>query len=198
VATIEQVLRTRDPHPQDTRAAHGMSALRSREYLAVRTLLRGLLAQVVAGAADLPIAMRGAGQPHLVSRPDLGISLAHTKDQLAVAVAVHHVVGVDTEAPTLVSRNVLRRCCTPSAFTMLDLLAPAGQALEFAWLWSVQEACVKAAGTGLAGRPWEIPVEPGQRAGRWRQFRWKALRDQFTIPVTCAYDDRSDRSLASP
>jgi 4'-phosphopantetheinyl transferase len=170
-----------------------MSALRSTEYLAVRTLLRCLLAQVVAEAADLPIAGRGAGQPHLVSRPDLGISLAHSKGQLAVAVGIRRVVGVDTEAPTPVSRSMLRRCCTASALTVLDLLPPARQALEFAWLWSTQEACVKAAGTGLAGRPWEIPVEPGQRVGRWRQFRWKALRDQFTIPVACAYDDWSSQ-----
>jgi 4'-phosphopantetheinyl transferase len=59
--------------------------------------------------------------------------------------------------------------------------------LEFAWIWTAQEACVKATGQGLAGRPWTVPVEVGQRAGTWHGVRWLSLRDRFGTPVSCAY-----------
>ncbi len=186
VDAIDEALSTR-PARQDRLRAVGMPAWRQREYLAGRTLLRRLLTEVAGDAAAGPIEARSSGQPYLPGRPGLGISLSHTHDLVAAAVGVGCAVGVDVEAAAPVSRAMLRRCCTPEALAVLDSLPRAAADVEFAWLWTAKEACVKAAGTGLAGAPWLIPVPPGERSGRWGSVRWHSLRDRSTTPVTCAY-----------
>ncbi|NBH07026.1 4'-phosphopantetheinyl transferase superfamily protein, partial [Amycolatopsis sp. SID8362] len=66
-------------------------------------------------------------------------------------------------------------------------LPRARRAREFAWVWTVQEACVKAAGTGLGGRPWSIDVRPGALSGRWGGFTWLSLRTRSPVPLSCAF-----------
>jgi 4'-phosphopantetheinyl transferase len=185
VDAIDEALRTRPARPDQLRAA-GMPAWRQREFLAGRTLLRRLLADVAGHAAAERIEARSSGQPYLPGRPGLGISLSHTRDLVAAAVGVGCTVGVDVEAAAPVSRAMLRRCCTPEVLAMLDALPAAAAEVEFAWLWTAKEACVKAAGTGLAGAPWLIPVTPGERSGRWGPISWHSMRDRFTTPVTYA------------
>jgi 4'-phosphopantetheinyl transferase len=65
-------------------------------------------------------------------------------------------------------------------------------------VWSVQEACVKATGSGLSGRPWSIDVPPGRGRGRWRAYRWVSFRGQSAVPLSCAFLDptASDRPPA--
>ncbi|HYU86570.1 MAG TPA: 4'-phosphopantetheinyl transferase superfamily protein [Kribbellaceae bacterium] len=189
-ATTIDAVSEGDCLPADRRAAGRLPAWRAREHLAARALLRRLLSDVVGpDAAAEPLAVRDTGQPYLPRRPDLAVSLSHTDGWVAAAagVGVDVGVGVDAQMPFPVSDGIVRRCCTASARAMFATLAPLDRALELAWIWSVQEACVKATGEGLAGRPWRIPVEVGQRTGRWQRVRWVALRDRFELPVSCAY-----------
>jgi len=98
-------------------------------------------------------------------------------------------VGVDVQLPPPeVSDGLLRRCLRDRAGE-LTALPQAVRAREFAWVWSVQEACVKADGTGIAGRPWSIDVPVRPRSGRWRDLTWLSLRDHSGIPLSCAFGE---------
>jgi len=176
-----------EPHACDLREASRLPPWLVTERLAARILLRRLAGEVVGGeAAASPLAARAEGQPYLVTRPDVGISLSHTDGWVAAAVRPGGAVGIDAQVPVPVEDRLLRRCCSPSALAELGWLPGPVRELEFAWIWSVQEACVKATGAGVKGRPWTIRVEVGQRGGRWRGVRWRALRDAWPIPVSCA------------
>ncbi|MEO3755840.1 hypothetical protein [Streptomyces sp. B6B3] len=172
--------------PDDLAAADGLPAPRAAERLAARGLLRRLLAETTDGeAAAAPLRAEPSGRPVLAGHPDLAVSLSHADGWVAAAVGRRRV-GVDVQPPRSGiaaagrPRSARRRgpCRLPDAPTDL----------EAAWIWSVQEACVKATGDGLAGLPWRIPVAPGAVAGRWGGLRWAALRAHFPLPVSCAWD----------
>jgi 4'-phosphopantetheinyl transferase len=178
----------RAPHPGDARAAAALPAPRAAEYIAARSVLRRLLADVAGpAAARLSIGARPGGQPYLPGRPDLAVSLSHGGGWVAAALGVGAAVGVDVQAPEPVSTGLLRRCCTPAARAELAGLPVPARDREFARIWTVQEACVKAAGVGLAGRPWTIPVGVGQRTGSWRHYRWQSVPGCRAVPASCAY-----------
>jgi 4'-phosphopantetheinyl transferase len=183
------------PVDADAHPAPDLPAWRAAESRAARALLRWLLAREVnADAAAAPVAARASGQPYLLGHPDLGISLSHGHGHVAAAIGVGRAVGVDVQAPVPVSAGVLSRCCVPAVRDELAALPDAIRDLEFAWIWTVQEACVKAAGTGLAGRPWSIPVERGQRDGEWLGHRWTSLRDDSAVPLSVAHSRPGGRS----
>ena len=163
---------------------------RVREHHAVRELLRWLLARV-GGATATPVATRPGGQPFLPDRPELGVSLSHSGPFLAAAVGAGCDVGVDVQRPERVPPGLLRRCCDPLTRAALAALPPRTRDLEFAWIWTAQEACVKATGDGLAGRPWTVPVALGQERGGWHDVRWRSLRYRSVTPLTCAYRRRT-------
>jgi phosphopantetheinyl transferase/thioesterase domain-containing protein len=176
------------PTESDALACQRLPAWRRTEFRAARALLRSLLAdEVGAGVAAAPIAARESGQPYLPERPDLAISLSHTQGHVAAAIGLGVAVGIDVQVPVPVTPAVVRRCCVPHVRAELETLPDADRELEFAWIWTVQEACVKATGAGLAGRPWTIPVRTGQRCGEWHSHRWLSLRDDSTVPVSVAY-----------
>jgi 4'-phosphopantetheinyl transferase len=158
------------------------------ERLAVRALLRRLLAEVVGpDAARARIATRAAGQPYLPDLPGLGISLSHDGGWVAAALGAGHAVGVDVQLPAPASAALLRRCCAAEVRAELSALPARLRDREFAWIWTAQEACVKATGAGLAGRPWTVPVRRGQRVGRWGAVRWVSLRRHSAVPLSVAY-----------
>jgi 4'-phosphopantetheinyl transferase len=172
----------------DRQSARAVATGQVAEYLAARTLLRGLLAEELGSEAETTlVAARPSGQPYLPAHPQLGISLSHSGGQVAAAVGVGVGVGVDVQVPVPASPEVLRRCCSPAVRTELAGLSRDVRDLEFAWIWTVQEACVKATGAGLAGRPWSIPVLPRQREGEWRGLRWRSLRADSAVPVSIAH-----------
>ncbi|WP_420709147.1 4'-phosphopantetheinyl transferase family protein [Streptomyces sp. NRRL S-37] len=166
-----------------------MPAWRAREHLAGRALARFLLNDL---GVDLlaPLSTRATGQPHVPAHPCLSVSISHSGDTVAAAVA-DHPVGIDVQVPVPPSRALLRRCCSPSAATALRRLPRAEQARQFAYIWTAQEACSKAAGTGIAGAPWRIRVEAGAREGRWRDLTWRHLTGTASpYPICLAHPSR--------
>ncbi|AHH99582.1 hypothetical protein GCM10010174_18420 [Kutzneria viridogrisea] len=182
---------TRLATEEDRRAGAEQAAWRQREYLAARALLRGLLTELAdLAAARASLSADEAGRPFLLGRPDLAVSLSHEDGWVAAAVAVGQGarVGVDVQVPVQgTDLSLINRCCGPRARAELAAMPGERRDHEFAWIWSVQEACVKAEGTGLAGRPWTVPVEVGGTAGRWGDYHWRSLRDRAPIPLSCAY-----------
>ncbi|WP_186156455.1 4'-phosphopantetheinyl transferase family protein [Burkholderia gladioli] len=176
-------------HPDDLAATHDWPAWRRAQTLGARGLLRALLARVAPNAAVAPLRAALGGQPRLVGWPSLGVSLSHDGGVAAVAVAIDRAVGIDVQLPPDdLSERLVQRCLRAQAPAVLKL-SPSGRALEFAWIWSVQEACVKCTGAGLAGQPWRIDVPLGAATGRWRDVGWCTLRHCSDFPISCAFGD---------
>lgn len=139
----------------------------------------------VAGLSDVRIAHRAGGEPFLPERPDLAVSVSRDGGWVAAAVGHADGIGIDVQCPQPVRAARLRRCGSSTARVALAALPDLERDLEYARIWTVQEACVKATGAGLAGRPWTIPVEVGQWDGAWRACHWHSLRG-LGVPVSVA------------
>ncbi|KUL37925.1 hypothetical protein ADL22_19730 [Streptomyces sp. NRRL F-4489] len=179
-------------HRDDLRRAAALPEWRAREFLAGRGLLRALLAAVRPDLAGAEIVPGPRGKPALRGHPDVGVSVSHTEGGAAAGVAVGRALGVDLQHPADRPNPALVRRLLPGHAHLLAALPPERAAAEVAWVWTAQEACVKASGAGLAGRPWTIDVPPGARTGHWSGYRWTTLRDHSTTPLSCAYTDDPD------
>lgn len=176
-----------DPHPHDRAAAAELPEWRVEEFLASRALLRHLLRATQPELAEVPVRAEEQGRPVLAGHPDKGISISHDGDAVAVAFAPHRRVGVDVQQPPdNVPDGLLRRCLGEHTRD-LGALPERGRAAELAWVWTAQEACVKAAGTGMSGRPWAIDIPPGRLRGQWHDFQWISLRGRSQTPLSCAF-----------
>lgn len=163
-----------------------MPSWRAREHLAGRALLRHLL-RLRTGDGDDAIDNEPTGRPYLPSRPRIGISVSHSGRLVAAALGMDCRVGVDVEEPVPADRALVERCCRPSAVAVLNGLPAEARMREFTRIWTVQEACVKALGQGLSGRPWTVSVAPGSLHGRWRGLRWVSWLNRWAAPVSCAF-----------
>jgi 4'-phosphopantetheinyl transferase len=190
VAECAEVLGSSSVAAVDRRAVEGMPSWRARESLASRTLLRELLGEL----ADTTIAKEPGGRPFLPDHPWIGVSMSHSGAWVAAGVGEHLQVGVDVEVPNApVNPALLRRCCRAEDAAAFEAMPDDVRTTEFTWLWTVQEACVKASGQGLAGRPWTVPVAVGQTSGTWGRVAWTALRGQAPVPVSCAWTVTDER-----
>ena len=175
------------PPAQDVVQAARRPRARAREFLAGRALLRDLLRATGAAGADLPVVAGENGKPRLAGAPSVGITISHDGGHVAAAVAVDREVGVDLQMPPRhVSAAMIRRCAPRDAHALMAL-PPAALGWEFAWIWTAQEACVKADGSGVGGRPWTVDVPLGTASGGWRGTSWRCLRLQAPYPISCAW-----------
>ncbi|WP_234323374.1 4'-phosphopantetheinyl transferase family protein [Streptomyces bikiniensis] len=188
VARNEEVLGALPVADADRAAAAGLPPWRAAEHLASRALLRFLLREVGEDAGGGPVAALPGGRPYLPGRPGLGVSLSHSSGWVAAAVGRGRGVGVDVQVPAVVGDRLLRLCCRPGDADVLAALPEEARRREFARVFAVQEACVKAVGEGFAGRPWTVPVPLGGRTGAWNRVRWAVPRDDGdAVPVACAW-----------
>ncbi|MFJ9819120.1 4'-phosphopantetheinyl transferase family protein [Streptomyces sp. NPDC101151] len=185
---------TGDPEPErltdrDRAGAARLPAWRATQHLAGRQALRRVLAARFPEAATAEVVHGPHGRPALAGWPRIGISITHDRNTAAACAAWDHAVGVDVQhAPERLTDALLRRCLGEHAGTV-DRLPQHRRRTEFAWVWTVQEACVKAAGTGLSGRPWTIDVRPFTRRGAWGDYRWVSLRAHSPVPLSCAFTE---------
>jgi 4'-phosphopantetheinyl transferase len=173
--------------PHDLADAEHLPEWRARELLAARRALRSLLAAHFPEARHAPVAYSDRGAPRLVDQPGIGISVSHDGGTVAACAALDHAVGVDLQhPPDTVSDGMLRRCAKTHT-ERLARLPMAARTREFAWLWTVREAIVKADGTGVAGGLWTADITPYSQHGASGRHRWVSLREQSPIPLSCAY-----------
>lgn len=166
------------------------------EHRRGRRLLRRLTREVLAldPADPVRIEVTDRGAPILLGR-NAGVSISHTARHVAAAVWPAGPVGVDVEEfPGTLEDRLVHRCCGPWAGYVNDLPAPQRSA-AFARVWTVQEACVKALGLGLAGIPWRIPIHPRVRRGRWRDVVWMAQPCAAPAALAVAVDLSNQNSL---
>ena len=131
------------------RLATFTSAKRREQFMGARWQARCLLAQVFGGD---PAAWRldapPDAPPTVAGRPDLFLSISHSGDWTACAVAFAPV-GLDLEAPqrTRDIAGLVDLCCTPAERALVGQ-SPA----TFYELWTVKEAWLKQRGEWIAPR----------------------------------------------
>ncbi|WP_406067784.1 4'-phosphopantetheinyl transferase superfamily protein [Streptomyces sp. NBC_01020] len=177
-------------HRDDLRRAALLPEWRAREFLAGRGLLRRLITAVHPAADGARIAADERGRPRIAGLPGVGISVSHSGGAVAAGVAVGRAVGVDLQQPAESVSALFARQVLHGHADRVTALPPERAAEEVAWVWTVQEACVKASGAGVSGRPWTIDVRPGSRHGHWGAYRWISLRDRSQTPFSCAFSTR--------
>ncbi|MGW9440426.1 4'-phosphopantetheinyl transferase family protein [Streptomyces sp. NPDC055607] len=193
-ARSEEVLGALPVAAADRAAAAGLPPWRAVEHLASRTLLRFLLREAGEDAGDGPVAALPGGRPYLPGRPGPGVSLSHSAGWVAAAVGRGRDVGVDVQVPAPVGDRLLRLCCLPGDADALAALPEDARRLGFARVFAVQEACVKALGEGLSGRPWTVPVPLDPRTGAWHRVHWSAPHGgRDAVPVACAWTEPVSR-----
>ena len=189
-APADEALATLPVPEWASREARGLAPRRAREYLAVRALYAHLVAEVDGGPVR-PLGRTARGAPVVAGRPGLRVSIAHSEDGVAVVLGRGRDVGVDVQEAGLPGPAMLRRCCPAEAGRMTT--DPAAGGRDFARVWAAQEACVKATGQGIAGRPWRIPVTSAAVTGRWRDLTWAQLRGrESAFALCCAFTDRTE------
>ena len=128
------------------------SARRRASFLAARWQARWLLAHAFGGdPADWPLDAPHDAAPRVLQRPDLVLSISHSGNIVASAVAPRPV-GLDLEQPRP-GRDIpglVALCCTRSERALFGVLPPDEREAWFHELWTVKEAWLKRRGEWLA------------------------------------------------
>lgn len=173
-----------DTHPQELeRAGRFKSALRRQQYLATRAMLRALLADHTGRpAASFELTADERGKPVCAGGP--AISISHSGDTVACALADTGEIGIDVEFPGR-SRDIsgiAERFFSAREAAWLATQPPD----RFYMLWVLKEAWLKAAGTGIAGgldtlRCTVTPpqIEPLPGSAPFAVLQLYALGDEF-------------------
>jgi 4'-phosphopantetheinyl transferase len=134
-----------------------------RRYVAAHAQLRELLSAYVGGDPDALVLVESPnGKPELGGR-ELRFNLAHSEEVGICALATVEV-GVDIEAverePPPDWDAVAARFFHADEVAALLGVAGEGGWLEFLRIWTLKEACLKAAGVGLLTDPRSFSVGP--------------------------------------
>jgi 4'-phosphopantetheinyl transferase len=134
-----------------------------RRYVAAHAQLREILSAYVGGDPDAHVLVEGAnGKPELGGH-ELRFNLAHSEEVGVCAVATVEV-GVDIEAverepPPDWDAVAVRFFHTKEVAALHSVAGERGW-LEFLRIWTLKEACLKAAGVGLLTDPRSFSVGP--------------------------------------
>jgi 4'-phosphopantetheinyl transferase len=160
-------------------------------YVLTRAAVRVLLSRCVPSVPPRRWQFTRAayGRPELAgstARADLSFNIAHTANQIVLALSVGGSVGVDIE--DLMRKTdgmaLARRYFMPAEVAALETLPAALRHQRFLEFWTLKEACVKATGEGL-GRGLRqagfvlndaagiamLPVEPADTT-HWQFWQW--------------------------
>jgi 4'-phosphopantetheinyl transferase len=147
--------------------------VRASEYAFARdgerfTVLRSALRTILCGytgieSTDIPLAYGPRGKPLIGPRKGLApihFNVSHSAGLGLVAVARGHRVGVDLEAvrASFEWMPIAERFFSARERESISSLPASDQADAFSVLWTRKEACLKAAGLGLAGGLEQVEV----------------------------------------
>ncbi|MBW3556777.1 MAG: 4'-phosphopantetheinyl transferase superfamily protein [Actinobacteria bacterium] len=188
-ADLDRLLQA-DERARRRRFAFAADRLR---FLAAHALARLVLAEYL---GEDPAALRFAapcrtcGEPHGKPRldhpsADLEMSLSHSGDRVAVAVARGVHVGIDVEQvpPGADERAVIADALSPAEQRALQEVPSAHRALAFLRCWVRKEALLKATGHGLAVSPALVTVSAPHQPARlidWQERPAPTLHAQLS------------------
>jgi 4'-phosphopantetheinyl transferase len=165
---------TRQLSADERRTCAQLGPRRGMEFVRGRVLLRRLVEAVLGLPYQQISVLVAEGGAIRLADHHAGVSISHTSRYTAAAVWPDGRVGVDVEEPPAgLDNRLVRRCCQGWS-DQVNRLPDAARAAAFARVWTVQEACVKAVGLGLAGAPWRIPVHPEATRGHWGTVHWSS------------------------
>jgi 4'-phosphopantetheinyl transferase len=174
---------------EERAASEHLIAGRRQEFREGRALLRWALCRHL-GLPPESVVVRTepGGRPVVADRSRTHVTVSHSATVRAVAVVDDAEVGIDVESTIRPEPAFLRRCCSREDREALAVGLLEDRARALTVIWTVQEACVKATGEGLRGRPGRVRVPPGRHRGRWRDLLWSVLPsvagDHVAIAVT--------------
>ncbi|MFJ5934019.1 4'-phosphopantetheinyl transferase family protein [Streptomyces sp. NPDC093071] len=204
----------------DLRAPDTLSAVRRREFLAGRTLLRLAVAELTGEPAEkVQIGTLGDRRPFCSSAREVGVSISHSAGRIAVTAAHGGEVGIDIQIPVPVSARLLLRYDVPGSGPTTSAVprparddrgpaAPvtdgsqetraAHPSYDFADAWTVREACAKSLGLGAGADLWRIRVPPGAQRGDWGDTHWYRMPPFQGCPVALALRLRLRNAAPGP
>ncbi|MGW3124514.1 4'-phosphopantetheinyl transferase family protein [Streptomyces sp. NPDC001107] len=121
-------------------------------FAAARLVLKYTAAAALGtDAAELDLAYKIGGRPHLRGLRQVDVGLSHTGELIVVGVSHRGRIGVDTEPLTrTLTYDVMReRMCTPAEQAALTGLDGPARTAALLRLWTLKEAYTKALGQGL-------------------------------------------------
>ncbi len=179
-----------------------------------RAMLRAALGRALDRAAHaISFTLEVYGRPFLADEPEIGFSLSHSGDYIALAVsAIGPEVGVDVEAfdRSIDFVDIARSVLAIEEHARLTALPAAEREDYFLALWTLKEAHLKATGQGLQIDPSQcvinpdppyaalrVPGEDVHRLSEWRFARWRiAPRASLALAVRSALAPRIARFSA--
>lgn len=153
-----------------------------RRFVLSRLALRALLARPAAKATDTVDLQIGAHGKPALAVPGPHFNLSRSGDAAVVALSTSHGVGVDLEQlrPLADSAELARAHFTSEEQAEWQACAKAQRELVFLLGWTRKEACLKAAGTGLAVAPSSFECGLGAQS---RRVRLNAGERRFDLQV---------------
>ena len=124
---------------------------RRRQFIAGRALAQRLIHSLGEDPAPpIPIEVDAAGKPFLPSWRALHLSISHSGDWVACAVA-SVPVGLDIEPinPRHSTEDLIEQVCSKEERILFESLSADGRDRLFAELWTVKEAWLKRRGASL-------------------------------------------------
>jgi 4'-phosphopantetheinyl transferase len=127
-----------------------------REFIAAHALLRGMLAfHLGRPAAAWQFAPSEFGKPRLAKKfrmPEIDFNLSHTRGLVAAALVSGGSIGIDAEQIDRAKADleVAQTYFAPSEIEILRDTPQSERATCFFRLWTLKEACLKAAGAGFS------------------------------------------------
>ncbi len=129
-----------------------------RRFVAVRSVLRMILADMLGAAEDpegstLRVGYGAAGKPFLVNDPQLHFNVSHSDELAVIAVTRVGEVGIDVERQSaMADRDDIARLVFNGVERATLLACPAEERDRvFHRFWTRKEALLKAMGVGLPG-----------------------------------------------
>ncbi|WP_063742018.1 4'-phosphopantetheinyl transferase family protein [Streptomyces yerevanensis] len=133
-------------------------------FVAARLVLKHTAAAALGTeAAELDLAYKIGGRPHLRGLGQVDVGLSHTGELIVVGISRGGRIGVDAEplSRTLTLDVMRRRMCTPAERAFLSGLDGPRQTAALLRLWTLKEAYTKALGQGLRLAFDEFGFPPG-------------------------------------
>ncbi|MGI5377666.1 4'-phosphopantetheinyl transferase family protein [Streptomyces sp. CA-251387] len=133
-------------------------------FAAARLVLKYTAAAALGtDAAELDLAYKIGGRPHLRGLGQIDVGLSHTDELIVVGISRGGRIGVDTEplSRTLTLDVLHERMCTPAERAFLSGLDSPRQTAALLRLWTLKEAYTKALGQGLRLAFDEFGFPPG-------------------------------------
>lgn len=169
-----------------------------RTYVAGRTLLRAVLAELLATEPGrLAFAVGEHGRPRLASPEGTGLdfNLSHSHGLIAAAVCRGGRVGLDLERLREVpsAERLARRFFSPAELAAVLTRTATERDRAFLAVWTAKEAWLKATGRGISVRLATVEVEPDpDRPPRLLALpddepaRWTLHRVPLPLDALCA------------